>query len=79
VENTDLCPLCFVILNCNLSIQFPYPTREHIIAQGTENTPSEGNFVDSRDGNTFKWVKIENIIWMIENLRYNGYDAVPYN
>lgn len=29
-----------------------------------------GSFIDPRDNNTYRWVKIGNQIWMAENLRF---------
>jgi len=33
-------------------------------------TGDKGTFLDSRDGQTYKWVKISEQIWLAENLRY---------
>ncbi len=35
----------------------------------------EGNFVDKRDNQQYKWVKINNQIWMAQNLSYKGEDS----
>ena len=33
--------------------------------------PDTGRFVDSRDGNSYKTIKLGNQVWMAENLRYS--------
>ena len=32
--------------------------------------PNKGTFTDTRDGDTYKWVRIGEQVWMVDNLRY---------
>jgi len=48
------------------------------LCNGTEYDP-EKKFCDERGGKTYNWVKIENQIWMAENINYDSPDRKCHN
>jgi uncharacterized protein (TIGR02145 family) len=42
------------------------------------NMSGQGKFTDARDGNIYKTITVDNVIWMLENLRYKVDEGAFY-
>jgi uncharacterized protein (TIGR02145 family) len=52
---------------------------EKLLMRKDIGTPTGNSFTDTRDGRTYKTVKIDNQTWMAENLNYNHANSKIYN
>jgi len=46
-----------------------------IICNSCEKEETTGNYVDSRDGQSYEYVKIGNQYWMVENMNYEAFNG----
>ena len=42
------------------------------------NIRGQGKLTDPRDGNVYKTITINNVIWMVENLKYKAHEGASY-
>jgi len=59
----------FTASTCNGQVSNSCPNNPNQ-SSSSDFTGTSGNFVDSRDNKSYKWIKIGTQIWMAENLNY---------